>query len=195
MARPKKTLKEALKIKDNIVYGLCSLDSDVFYVGKTKNPSKRLLSYKYLNDCHNKELAEHIKLIGELFVVILEQGIDNIQDAEIYWIENIGGHLFNKMSRPYKTWLDYKSKPWQAGVGVRCPSDYLIFNVIQTTGDKKNPIMDEVRLIRDKMSIKKRCCYEIDLYKNAYKCQQKDMNKWFNRCINDLIGELENGSP
>ncbi len=55
--------------------------------------------------------------------------------------------------------------------------------------------MDEVRLIRDKMSIKKRCCYEIDLYKNSYKCQQKDMNKWFNRCINDLIGELENGSP
>ena len=176
-----------------MVYGLCDANGSIFYVGRTKNPKRRFANYQTPCSCHNKALSEHINTIGGALVKILELNPKNINDAEIFWIDRMGNNTFNLVGKPYQAWVAYKSKPWQAGTGVRCPSDYFMWLATKLQGEKAGGSFDKLLDIREDMSIMERCSFEVNVYRGSRAEHKKDMKVWFSRCSSKLLLELCNG--
>ena len=187
------TLHETKQIKGQIIYGLCDHNGDIFYVGKTTNPKKRMQAYIGSTYCHNKDVAARIKRLGKCYCIVLELNPENLAESEIKWINYLGNKTLNKLSKLYESWIRYETDAWKGGVGVRCPSDFMIFTVIQATRKKEYPEFDALKKLRAKMNDVDRCAYEVQIYANAHELHQLKMNRWFKSCSANMLKVMQNG--
>ena len=172
-----------------LVYALKNSDKGVFYVGQTKNLQKRSMSYFNPNQCHNVELAEYLR--GSAFdVVVLEFEPKNINKAEQRYIKQYAGQLFNKISIPYAKWLEKPKQPWNAGTGIRCPSDYLMWTTAKSAGVKKSDVFDSIQTTIDSMTIKERIAFEVNVYESQYDAVKNKLSKWFDLCKDEMLAAL-----
>lgn len=180
MARPRKTLTidEALGISTPVVYGLASND-DIFYVGRTKNLSKRLQAYINPERCHNQDLASHLKSLDVFDVIILDDNPKDIRASEKQFIEQYKGSTFNKISVEYDSWLQHTAKPWHAGSGIRCPSDFLMWRSAKEQGVKVAEVFAEVLQEREAMTTAQRVAFEVSVYRDAHPAIKEKLSNWF----------------
>lgn len=179
------SLSEATSIVNNIVYALVD-DDGIFYVGKTINPSKRFATYKN-KECHNnKGLAE--RLNPELCKVVILS--DDCKDERLF-IDLYKDQIVNIIG--VKCDFEHHPKPWFAGSGIRCPSDFLIWHTLMVQGKDKRHLFNEVEYIRSKMSVTERCVYEVSIYKDMKKPHQDKLSRWFETCLYKMLKEMESG--
>lgn len=188
------TMKDAYKIKQPIVYGLCSaLDGEIKYVGKTINPSKRMQPYFYKKKFGNRRLKKWLYETGDnLRFVVLELNPKNLSDAEIYWIHKLQGQTFNidmgdGIRKPTE------KMPWMAGISVKCPSDLLtlFLNNRKTHRD----IIETVNSIKKSMTPEDRMLFELSLakkYENHVRFS-RHINKWLDIVSYDLLKGARHG--
>jgi len=188
------TMKDARRIKQPIIYGLCSASNgEIKYVGKTINPIKRMQSYFYPKKRGNRNLREWLYETGDnLRFIILELNPKHLSDAEIYWIHKLHRQIFNidmgdGIRKPTER------MPWNAGVGAKCPSDLLMFHL----RNRKYPgnMVEKVKKIRKKMTITDRIFFELRLakdYENHYHFG-RSINKWLDIVSYDLLRGMKHG--
>lgn len=183
--------KEHIKQIANVplVYALKNSDKGVFYVGQTKNLQKRSMSYFNPNQCHNVELAEYLR--GSAFdVVVLEFEPKDINKAEQRYIKQYAGRLFNRISIPYAKWLEKPKQPWNAGTGIRCPSDYLMWTTAKSAGVKKSDVFDGIKTTIDSMTTKERITFEVNVYESQHDAVKNKLSKWFDLCKDEMLKAL-----
>lgn len=157
------TLQQARKIKEPIVYGLTDpADGRIVYVGKTKNPRNRLSQYTSPSTCHNAMLAEWLaENQGRCGIAVLERNPADLNAAERQHIRMLRHQTFNLIAGGDEMWRAHVSQPWMAGPGKKCPSDILLSMLKRNGGDPK--IGKQVRELRDRMTHRERCDYEVSL--------------------------------
>ena len=188
------TFKDAHKIKQPIVYGLCcSSDCIIKYVGQTINPSKRMQSYFYPRKRGNRNLKRWLYDTDDnLRFIILELNPKHLSDAELYWIHKLHMQTFNIDMGDGIRKPDEKM-PWSAGLGARCPSDLLMFHL----RNRKYPgnTVEKVKRIRKKMTMRNRILFELRLakdYENHYHFG-RSINKWLDIVSCDILNGVKYG--
>ena len=184
------TPQKARELACPVIYGLCNGERGVFYVGQTVRPKRRIYDYMNPSQCHSKPLAKYLKENPNFHVVILEKNPEDINESEAFYIQQYKGFTFNIDLVDYKIWREHKSDPWMAGIGVRCPSDYMMKQAAKSSGIPLKKAFSQHIEMREKMSKKERICFEVGLYKDAHPQLQKGMQKWFDRCKHDLLEGL-----
>ena len=184
------TPQKARELTCPIIYGLCNGERGIFYVGKTTRPKRRIYNYLNPSQCHSKALAEYLKENPNFHVVVLEKNPEDINESEMFYIQQYKGLTFNIDLVDYTIWREHKSEPWMAGVGVRCPSDYLMWQAAKAGGVPIKKAFSQHIEMREKMSKKERICFEVGLYKDSHPQAQKVMQQWFDRCKHDLLEGL-----
>lgn len=183
----KKQIKEIANIP--LVYALISRDRGVFYVGKTINLHKRIQSYTSPNQCHNKEMAEYLRA-NDFGVIVLDENPVNLNESEISYIKKYSGQTFNRMTVPYEKWMVKTKKPWNAGTGVKCPSDYLMSRVARNKGVKKSVLFSDLLKVIAAMSVKERIAFEVDTYRCESEFVQSQMRRWVDTCQGEMLRAL-----
>jgi len=188
--KPVFTAEQARRLTCPVIYGLCNDKRGVFYIGKTVRPNRRIYDYQNPKQCHNNSLAEYLTDNPDFSVAIFEESPQDIDESELLYIQKYKGHTFNIDLVDYKIWREHKTQPWMAGAGVRCPSDYMMWQAAKAGGVAIKKAFSEHIEMRNKMSKKQRICFEVGLYKDSNPQLQKVMQKWFDRCKHDLLEGL-----
>lgn len=181
-------LDDARKIQQSIVYGLCGHDGKLFYIGKTTNPTKRFANYKRA-DAHGNERLKSILSNNEIYVKVLYSG-DDISNKEKELIKKYQSDIVNISGVNYQFFTS-RGKPWQAGSGVRCPSDGLMLYTAKNAGFKVLDCYAEVLEVRDRMADSERCVFEISVYKDLPKILKKKYEKWLSVCTLKMLECME----
>ena len=188
--RPILTPQKARELSCPIIYGLCNAERGVFYVGQTTRPKRRIYDYLNPSQCHSKALAEYLTENPNFHVVVLEDSPEDLNESEMRYIQQYKGLTFNIDLVDYKIWREHKREPWMAGAGVRCPSDHMMWQAAKAGGVPLKKAFSQHIKMREKMSKKERICFEVGLYKDSHPQLQKVMQKWFDRCKDDLLAGL-----
>lgn len=180
-------MDDAKQYDNQCVYGLLDANLDIFYVGKTKALKKRIKAH--LNYCHNKTLGAYITDNGIHGVELLS---DN-PDDEMYFIDKHKDKSMNIIDSTFNnTMLTKISKPWMAGTGIKCPSDYIMWNVAKNEKNKIKNLFPEVLKLRNKMSDTERCVYEISVYKDCiHDLVKPSLKKWVDLTLDRMITQME----
>ena len=183
---------EVAEINAPIVYALCDKNRGIFYVGRTRNPKRRMMAYVYPKYCHNPELKSYLINNPDFQVKILSVNPDNLAKTETFFIDKYYNQTFNKIIKDFGT---TRSQPWSAGAGIRCPSAYLMWRASKLSGVSisDHPDLNSVKTMIQKMGKKERCLYETELYLTAKEPIKKNLDKWFSLCVNKMSKEVLNG--
>jgi len=179
------SINDAIRIREPVVYGLINDDNELFYVGRTGNPQKRFAHYKNGRAHGNAELESRIK--GGFNVFIFAYSPADINKLEQDLIAANADSIVNVIGCGISFENNRKVKPWFAGSGVKCPSDYLMHSF-----GRKSDFKEVIRL-RDKLSDVDRSAYEVGVYKDMHKIQQSRMAQWFESCRDRLLWCMEHG--
>lgn len=98
---PSFSLQEAASLRGRFVYAFRD-DADIFYVGKTTNPGMRFkdASKSYSKNIHLlKRLRESS---GQVRVLVLDRGPENLEAAEEAAITKYASTLVNKVLNPFR---------------------------------------------------------------------------------------------
>ncbi|MBI1234751.1 MAG: hypothetical protein GC208_09645 [Alphaproteobacteria bacterium] len=151
---PTLSLKDASRITDPIIYGLCGPDGAVFYVGQTRSACSRMASHRNVRT-KNAALRERLAALrGTVRVVILERNPADLNAAERRHIARYGDQLVNLVGADHWSWSTNSDVPWAAGTGILCPSAF----ALQRTPEHMKPAIREAM---SRMSVKERCAFEL----------------------------------
>lgn len=149
-----------------VIYGIYGYDSgDIVYVGQTQNILKRMSAYIYVQ--HNAPLADWMST-NRWSYTILDFNPKSINDSERKWIVFLKDQLFNMTNGDEKNWKFHKRLPWSGGRGVKCPSELLMFFLKNRGHADYKKLNSDISGKRDRMTIKQRCLYELELCKEHY---------------------------
>jgi excinuclease UvrABC nuclease subunit len=182
------TLEEARKIDRPMVYAL-TCKGEIVYIGKTANPKKRLYSYMNTDLCHNRELAEFLNR-NKCLLSVISLDPKDLNSEEIKHIKKIKPE-FNKIST--NNAFVHKTKPWHAGIGVRCPSDYVMNIAARTNKVKPKDVFPEIYKLRENMSDIERSCFEVSVYRYTHEKIKEALQPWLNECRNRLLEVMSDG--
>ena len=184
------SLAEANLTARPLVYGIRDgRTRQIVYVGKTINLAKRLNSYRYPSQCHNRALAQWLRENMDFAqCVILEDRPANITEAEKRWIARYRDQLFNLTDGSEANWR-HESKPWMGRTGVKCPSAIIISRLISRKHHAD--VIAEVKRLRRAMSMKERCLFEVGLAMEHYGRYRKEIELWLSYTEGKLLATLE----
>ena len=173
-----------------VVYAIGSKKTGKWvYVGKTTNPRKRFDGYRYPTICHNAKLRDWlIENKSDVFVEISHVGRNGLDDAERRAISMVDG-LFNIMDGGDQAWRNHVTKPWMAGIGVKCPSS-LALEKIEDASER-----DRASAWREKLNDGDRCRLEVSIAIELLRISPLGVadrvNVWLDRCQTRLLECME----
>ena len=185
MAKRILSINDAMKIREPVVYGLIDDCNDLFYIGRTTNPGKRFAHYKNGRAHGNAALESRIQ--GEFSVFIFAYSPADISKLEQDLIAANADSVVNVIGCGISFESNRKVKPWFAGSGVKCPSDYLMHSF-----GRKSDFKEAIRL-REKLSDQDRSAYEVSVYMDMHPIQKSNLGRWLESCRDRLIRCMENG--
>jgi len=185
MAKRILSINDAMKIREPVVYGLIDDCNDLFYIGRTTNPGKRFAHYKNGRAHGNAALESRIQ--GEFSVFIFAYSPADISKLEQDLIAANADSIVNVIGCGISFENNRKVKPWFAGSGVKCPSDYLMHSF-----GRKSDFKEAIRL-REKLSDQDRSAYEVSVYMDMHPIQKSNLGRWLESCRDRLIRCMENG--
>ena len=181
--------EQAMKIEKPVVYALCTLDGEMFYIGKTKRPASRFRQYMRPEKCHSNLIAKKIAAGNGFTVKVLDYDPVDLSGRELQRIKEFDGLTVNVMGRGSNYREPYGAKPWSTGAGTLTPSSFLITNLKMST---HSPEMNKrLRKIIGKMDDLRRCVFEIDVFREMHPFAQKLLMPWFNATAPKMIEYME----
>lgn len=182
-------LSDARSIQVPVIYGLCTKDGDIFYVGKTVNPKKRFYTHEKEHQSYNPDLAK----IEKEYVIILESNPSNISESEKKFIKKYRKKIVNS-SVASKYEHGKGAKPWSIGQGKITPSKMLLRILATEDPCSANKIRKEIR----SMTEAQRCAFETSIFMHAHVLMKSRLAEWYNscrdkmlKCMTDSYGEVK----
>ena len=171
-----------------VVYGLCGLDGEVFYVGKAKNLRSRFLAHRR-NDGPNFRLRGRISELGaDLRVQVLQHNPTDIIAAERAEIASGGLRLVNLMLADDPRWELQTDLPWSVGVGTWTPSRLQM----KLVGKKDRA---KIRSLVKAMPPARRCRYELEVFADMHPVVQARHEAWLNAALPKMLACMESVWP
>lgn len=177
------TLEDARKLVcESVVYGLCTREGEVFYVGKTTRPHERFRLYSRNKEVHSSALSK--KLETNKFVRILEWNPEDLTKAEMKHIRaRRDTGILNKVGVTLNRDMAI-ARPWSRGGGYLTPSKYLM-----RIADAS--LAKEIREHRSKLTTLQRCVYEINIFRNFPESIQERLEPWLEATAKPMIQYME----
>ena len=157
-----------------VIYALCRSDWTPFYIGKSKNMTKRLQAYKSQRSHGNPALGDELKKWSKhQNYMILEVDPDDVTASEYKWI-NKTPNLCNIMLKPFYA---QSSKPWVAP-GVKCPTAQIRMHVKRNLGGNVDWIKSHAESLDEQSRLELECRMALAF---MHTCLGASLQKWADR--------------
>ena len=177
----------------HIVYGIGDKrTSKIVYVGKTRRPMNRVKSYRYYANCHNRLLKEWLEMNGAFaYFEVLYMGHD-VDKQERHHIAIRRKELLN-LSGGYEALFKHISKPWMAGMGIRCPSAFAFLLLSRTATPEQKEVIKAIRALRKRMTLFERALFEINVCRDLWGAHAASLQRWLDVSGERIIATLSAG--
>lgn len=172
-----------------VVYALCTLNGEIFYIGKTKNANNRFRTYMTPKNCHSSLIAGKIAKSGGFMVKILDWNPSDLSNAELQRIKQFEGKTVNIVNIGNLQFKPMGASPWSAGIGTSTPSSFLMNNLKMNLHSPQ--LSKKLRKIIQNMDDARRCVFELEVFQTLHPIAQNLMRPWFDATAPRMIQAME----